>query len=392
MKNKSMIHLTGYLTVKVSGRGLERFINAALREEIAIWHVKRLGTETIVLRVYAKDFASFQELAAKFSVEFVIVDKSGIPFVLRRAKKNAGFIVGLLFGLAILYLLANMIWDIEIKGASPELEYKLTNQLKELGVYKGGLKYFVDDPQTLQKTLTQNNEEITWIGVTIDGTTYTFQVVEKERPEEEEKTGPRHLIAKKEAVIVDYFIEKGEPVVSINQFVRPGQMLVSGLIGKEDEPEIVSAKGKVWGKTWYKTEAAVNMKTKTLRLSGESQVKRFLQIGSVKVPIAGFTLEQYNKKEVIEEVIPIQLLRWELPIAMIEQTIYEAEEVEFLYSEEEARNLAMEAAKKDLLRQLPKDAKIVDQKVLHEQVENGTLKLSILYDVIEDIATEQLIR
>ena len=103
-------------------------------------------------------------------------------------------------------------------------------------------------------------------------------------------------------------------------------------------------------------------------------------------------MEQYNKKEVIEEVIPIQLLRWELPIAMIEQTIYEAEEVEFLYSEEEARNLAMEAAKKDLLRQLPKDAKIVDQKVLHEQVENGTLKLSILYDVIEDIATEQLIR
>ena len=37
----------------------------------------------------------------------------------------------------------------------------------------------------------------------------------------------------KEAVIVDYFVEKGEPVITINEFVKPGQLLVSGLIGKK---------------------------------------------------------------------------------------------------------------------------------------------------------------
>ena len=43
---------------------------------------------------------------------------------------------------------------------------------------------------------------------------------------------------------------------------------------------------------------------------------------------------------------------------------------------------------RDLLNRIPKDAEIVDQKVLHESVDNGKLKLLISYDVIENIAKE----
>ena len=384
--------LAGLVTVKVQGAGNERFINALLKAEIPLWNMTKPESDVLLFHVLATDFERIQEIADEYSVSLEIADRTGFPVFVQKVKNYNGFLAGLLLGLAFLFLLANMIWHVEIEGASPELEYKLMKQLKDLGVYEGGYKFLVDNPQTLQKALTQMNEEITWIGVEIEGTAYFFQVVEKEQPEPEEHDAPRHLVAKKEAVIVDYFVEKGDPVVSINQFVKPGQILVTGLIGQEEAPEIVAARGKVWGKTWYKTEAQVKMKTKTKRLSGNKLEKRFLQFGKVRIPIAGFTSADYNNKEVMENIKPITLLQWELPVDLIEQTIYETKFEEQEFTEDEARRIALEVAQKDVLKGLESDARIVSQKILHEHIENDTLKISIIFDVVENIAVEQMIR
>lgn len=48
----------------------------------------------------------------------------------------------------------------------------------------------------------------------------------------------------KGATISKMFVEKGEPLVTVNQHVEKGQMLVSGLIGSEEEKQKVGAKGK----------------------------------------------------------------------------------------------------------------------------------------------------
>lgn len=392
MNNDKIRKLSGFVTLKVTGSGGERFINALIREGISVWNIARLEKEVLSMQVLVRDHAQIRDVATEYLIHVEILDRSGLPAFLQRVKSQWGFIIGIILGLGLLYFLSNMIWHVEIRGASPELEYKLMKQLRELGVYEGGLKFLVDDPQALQKTLTSLNEEITWIGVENDGTAFFFQVVEKERPEVEGPEPPRHLVAKKEAVIVDYFVEKGEPVISINQFVKPGQILVSGLIGQEDAPEIVSAKGKVWGKTWYKSEAQVKMKAKTERLSGNKYEKRFLQIGSLRIPIAGMTFADYNNKEVNEVIQRLKILDWQLPLAFVEQTVYELETVELKYTEDEARKLAIEIAQKDVLKDLSTDAKIVNHKILHERMENDTFKISILFDVVEDIAVEQMIR
>lgn len=392
MNNDNFRKLSGFVTVKVTGAGSERFINALIREGIPLWNITRPGTDTMFLQVLVKDYQQMKDIAGEYLIQLEVMDRSGLPVWLHSARRNSGFIVGLLFGLALLFMLANMIWHVEINGASPELEYKLMKQLKELGVYEGGFKFLIDDPQSLQKVLTGMNEEITWIGIETEGTAFFFQVVEKEQPEPKQPESPRHLVAKKEAIIVDYFVEKGEPVITINEFVKPGQILVSGLIGHEDALEIVSAKGKVWGKTWYKTEARIKMKAKSERLTGNKHEKRFLQIGTFQIPIAGFMIEDYNNKEVIEEIQQVKIWNRELPLAMIRQTVYETEMMELTFTEEEARQLALEVAQKDVLKGLSSDAKIVNQKILHEQIENDTFKLSILFDVVEDIAVEQMIR
>ena len=79
-----------------------------------------------------------------------------------------------------------------------------------------------------------------WCGV--EGTTYHLQVVEKNEPEKPEYFSPQHLVAKKKAVIVDMFVEEGQAVVDLYDHVEEGQLLVSGLIGKEGQTCTSSSK------------------------------------------------------------------------------------------------------------------------------------------------------
>ena len=100
----------------------------------------------------------------------------------------------------------------------------------------------MDDVDTIQRKLSDRIEVLTWVGVELKGTTYHFQVVEKQQPEKVEETSPQNLVAEKKAIITHMFVEKGKSIVKVNDYVGKGQLLVSGIIGTEKEPEIVSGK------------------------------------------------------------------------------------------------------------------------------------------------------
>ena len=57
-------------------------------------------------------------------------------------------------------------------------------ELDKLGIRVGALHLFGDDPETIQRKLTDTIDNITWIGVELKGTTFHFQVVQKTEPEE----------------------------------------------------------------------------------------------------------------------------------------------------------------------------------------------------------------
>ncbi|WAA10378.1 sporulation protein YqfD [Fervidibacillus albus] len=389
MKNHWMKNILGYVTVRITGIGVERFVNRLMNDGIPLWNMKRDGSDSLTFQMYVKHISSLKKAVRHHRLKIRFIEKKGMPFAFRKAKSYTGFFLSFLFAILLILILSNMIWKIEIRGASPELEYKILKQLEEMGVRKGQFLFFVDDPQTIQKKITDLNDEITWIGVKLTGTAYHFQVVEKERPEERERLSPQHLIAKKEAVIVDYFVEKGQPVVKRNEFVKRGQLLVSGVIGTEEDGRAIPAEGKVWGKTWYKAEVSIKLASEWNVMTGESKTQKYLQLFQFKLPIWGFHKEDYEQMEVEQTETKIRFLKWTLPVSIVNETIYEVAKVKKTYTIEEAKEMAFERAKGEVLSQIGKDATIESEKTLHETKENGTLKLSILFEVIENIAEAQ---
>lgn len=389
MKNHWIEFLFGRVVVKVSGRGIERFLNVLIRNGFLIWNVKRHGTETITFKTRLRDALKIRSFARKSDCKVSFLQRSGGPFLQKRAFKNSGFLIGAVLFFGFIFLLSNVVWGIEIKGAKPATEYKIRKELDKMGVKVGKIQFFVRNVESIQRNLTDNIGAITWVGVELKGATYHFQVVEKDQPEEPKSLSPRNLVAKKKATIVNMFIEKGQKAVDIHDQVVPGQLLVSGLIGKEGEEEQVAAKGEVWGETWYKSHVELPLKTTFHVYNGKEKQKYFLLFNRVEIPIWGFGKVNFKEYETESNRHKLHFLIWDLPVSFVQQTIRERELLTRIYQDDEAVSYAIELAKKDIKNHLDDDAIIKDEKILHKVIDNGKVKLDIHFTIIENIAKAQ---
>lgn len=389
MKNRWIIFFSGIITVKISGKGLERLLNTLIRNGLFIWQVRRQGVESITFKMKLSDVKEFRKYIRGSGCKVTFYKREGFPFLMKRLLHNSGFLAGSILFVLVILLLSNMIWGIQVKGADPATEYKIQKELDKMGVKVGKLQFFVDNVESIQRQLTDNVEEITWVGVELQGTTYHLQVVEKNEPKQPEYLSPQNLVANKKAVIVDMFVEEGQAVVDIHDSVEKGQLLVSGLIGKEGQNVQVPAKGKVWGETWYRSDVELPLKSTFQVFNGNEKRKYYLKIADFRIPIWGFGKIEYKEYETESNVKAIQFLKWKLPLSFINETHRDKEVETRIYSKEEAFQVAKEMAKLDIKNRLSEDSKIKGEKILHQSLDNGKVSLSIHFQIIENIAEGQ---
>ncbi len=64
------------------------------------------------------------------------LQKKGSSLSASQIKIKSGLHCGICDIFVILFLLSNMIWEIDIKGAKPETEHQMVKHLEEIGVKK----------------------------------------------------------------------------------------------------------------------------------------------------------------------------------------------------------------------------------------------------------------
>lgn len=389
MKNQWIEFYSGIVSVKVTGKGIERLINKLIRNEISIWNVRRHGSETVIFQMKLKDIKKMRIISRESGCKMKFLNRIGAPFLYKHLSRNSGIFFGAIVFIVVILLLSNMVWGVEIKGANPATEYKIRKELDKMGIETGKLQFFIDDVENIQRQLTHNIQVITWVGVELKGTTFHLEVVEKKEPKKIEEMGPQNLVAKKEAVITKIFVEKGQQLVNANDHVSKGELLVAGTIGKEGQTELVSAKGEIIGETWYKSNVELPLQSTFQVFNGNEKEKHSVKLGNVNIPFWGFGEPKYKEFETEMSAKNIRFLKWELPISFVNTTYRESEQVTRTYSNEEAVEIAKEIARKDIKSQLSEDANIKGEKVLQQAIENGKVKLAIHFQIIENIAEGQ---
>ncbi len=77
-----------------------------------------------------------------------------------------------------------MVWNIDVEGASPQVEHELRQIVHEMGVKRGAFFFQLPNVERIQRDVTERIAGATWVGVRQKGTTYEFEVVEQKLPEE----------------------------------------------------------------------------------------------------------------------------------------------------------------------------------------------------------------
>lgn len=392
--------LTGYVTIAVKGNMPELFFQTCAKRGIPVWNVKKEADNICTGNIRLADVKHARKIKRELHVKIAFTKKSGFPFVFKRFTRKKELIAGLLLSILLIMFLSNIIWEIKIIGVTKEVEEKIEKQLESYGIHSGTWTFAIDPPTVIQQKLENDIPELLWIGVNQKGTTYYLEGVEKQIVKEKESPGPRNLVASKKGVITYMYVAKGQPKVAINDYVEPGDLLVSGVIDfeeidkeddgeKKDKPEIVAAEGEIIAQTWYETKVTIPLKTETEKLTGNREMKYYLKMGKVQLPIWGFGSPDFNNVYVDPEEKPLFFFKWELPVKLVKTAINEKVLEKKERTKEEAKQAGIQQAKEELMLRLGPDAKIISEKVLHESIGNGKVELILYMKAEEDIAKSE---
>lgn len=388
MKQIQGSFLTGYVTILVEGTNPELFLQYCVEQEILVWNVKKTSPTSCEGRIRLQDLSNVKE-RKNDSYSITVTRKYGLPFIVNKLVSRKEFLFSIGICLVLILYLSNIIWDIKINGVAKDIEEKISKQLNTYGVHTGALGFSIDSPSIIQQKLLHDIPELLWVGVEKKGTTFQIEVVEKTIVEKREVKGPSNLVATKGGVISYVYISKGMPKVKVNDFVEPGDLLVSGNISKDEdegEPILVEAEGEIVAKTWYEVSVTVPLKAEHQELTGEKDKKLYMELGDLRVPFWGFGTSEFEHVQKDVNRTPLHFFKWELPINIVESIRYEKTYRKEKRSKDDAIRIGIEQAKNDLLVRLDKNAKVISEKVLQESSGNGKVKLNLYLTVEESIA------
>jgi similar to stage IV sporulation protein len=403
MKQIQGSFIKGYVRIIVSGRMPELFFQECVNRGITVWNIRREGKSSCSGNVRLSDISEIKRLRRGRNYKIAFEERRGYPFLFSRFLRRKEFVLSFIMSILLILFMSNIIWKVEITGELPkEIEEKIAKQLTEYGVHPGAWIFTIDAPGKIQQRLTDDIPELLWVGVRQKGTTYQLEGVEKIVVKEDKVEGPRNLVATKKGIIKRMYVSKGVPKVEINDYVAPGKILVSGTLNeiqkteddknKKDKSEkqiLVPAEGEIIASTWYEVDVTIPLKQNYELLTGLQEKKYYLGIKSFQLPIWGFGNTEFENIHRDSKETPLKFFKWNLPLQIIESTLSEKQYHEIERTKEEAIQAGIRQAKEELQLQLGPSAKITSEKVLHESLENGKVKLYLYITVEENIAKEQ---
>lgn len=382
-------YLRGYVIILVEGYFLERFINICTHRQIFLWDIKRRNNYVMTLKVSIKGFKMLRPVARKTDSRVKIIEKRGLPFVLHRYKRRKTFAVGAVLFFIIINVLASFIWSIEVSGNKDVRSADILKQLEALGVKPGTIKYGIDVNKIANKLMLEI-KELSWVSFEISGTVAKVYVEERRQPPElVDKDTPCDIVAERDGVIYSIVVKSGQEVVKKGDSVVKGQLLVSGTIENQHEPGqkwLVHSIAEVKARTWYEESSTVNLRTVDAVRTGKVINNYILLLFNkkIKLPInKSIDFQNYDKVE-LKKVMRIGE-NFIFPIGIIIEQYHENMLVEKELSVDEAKDIAKENALKKLVKIIPYDAQIINQRVTYSQGENDVITANVIIECLEDI-------
>lgn len=232
-------HINGYVRIRITGDGLERFFNLCSYRQIFPSNIS-CKDGVCICELLLKDYWMIRPLVKKTGIKVRLLDKCGLPFFIYRYRTRGALAAGLLLAVVFLYVMSLHIWSIDFEGNTYYSDEVLMDYLETIGI-RNGMKskgILCDD---IERSLRIAFDGITWVSVEIDGTLLRVNLKENLslRTVPEEKTDTCDLVSDYDGTVLSIITRTGTPKVKAGDVVTKGQILVSGVIDLHDDAQTV---------------------------------------------------------------------------------------------------------------------------------------------------------
>ena len=363
--------------INVKGRNIENFIYKLHNKKIDILKIKYLNRSEIDIEVYYKDINLICDIKGIYEIK--IKKYKGIKRIKDMIKFHKFFIISIFIGVIILYILTNIIYDIEIIYSGFKLKESLSYELEKYGITKYSFSKNYDSLEDIKnKILIDMKDELEWLTIEKKGTKYIITLEPRKINIDEEDNTIYNIVAKKDGIIKKIDVSSGEIVKNVNDYVKKGDIIVSSNIMLYDNlKKKVSAKGNIYGEVWYKVHIEYPLNYYEEKETGKKKTIYNIKFMDRYIGIKGFKNKKIEDIPIIKSDI--------IPISINKQIQREIEIINYKMGYIEALKKAHLEAKKKIESRLGENEYIIDEKDLKYEPKDSKIVLDIFYTVYESI-------
>lgn len=375
--------MANFYEVKITGKDTKRFLRNLNRRKIQLYKII-YEKDCVIIWISRTDYQKLKEMKTIYKIE--VIDHHGILKLEYYLKKYSLFLSSLLIGLVLIYILSNLIFDIQIIHVKKDIRDLIRTELEKENVKLFHFqKSFDEQEKIVDRILTTRRETIEWLEIERIGTKYIVKVEERKYSNTDTETEPRDIIAKKDGRIIQIEAKEGTIIATKDQYVKKGDTLISGQIKNKDiVKSLVRSEGKVHAATWYTVTVSLPYQYQEEIKTGKS--KNSLSVKLLSNNWSLFDAKSYKDKK----VTPIfELKNNILPISISWNKEEEIKKQEKIYTKDLAILDALEIAREKIKAQVGEDATILYEKSLKITEENSKIEVEIFLEVKEDITAYQ---
>lgn len=354
-----------------------KFINYLVYNNIYYNSLTKVNDSYILITNYD----NYKKISRRYETR--IIRYYGKKFIINFVKVNKYMIISIFISLMLLKLLTNTIFEININTNDNKLKKEILSSLKDNNIEIYKRKRSFDELVNIKNNiLNSNKDSLEWIEIVEKGCTYNINITKRVRKNNDDKSiTPSDIVASKDGLIKYITNYNGTKLKDVNDYVKKGDVLISGdIIKNEEVVDVVNAKGNVYAEVWYTVKVNIPYNyieyTDTLKKINHY----YLDIFGKKFTLIG----KYDSKNTINTkklVLNKPYLLFKL--YKEEKKIYEYKE--YKITKEQAYLEALKRSEKQIKNRLKDDEYIISKNTLKKDVFRSKMYVEVFFKVYENI-------
>ena len=335
----------------------------------------------LYIKVSRKDYDKLCKYIVSY--KFEIIDNTGIKKLKDVIINNKIFIICLIIGLVVFFALKNMIFKINVIHENSEIREIIEDELDNYGIKILRFKKSYKNLDKIRKEiLDKYPDKLDWMEFDLKGMVLNVRIEERIITDIKKENRVCNLVATSSGIITDINVSNGEVKVMINDYVRKGDILVSGVVTyNEEDKRYTCAKGTIYATIFYSVNVSMPFKYSEYIETGKSKYNLVYETKGGKKSILRSQFKNHNSN-----LKPI--------LSVFDFNLYLNKEKEVVkkekkYTKEEALDMAINKALENVEKKLNEKDEIIDKKVLKKNINDSKMDIDVFVVVKKIISTQE---